>query len=190
MSGLRSFFASMGIALAGIGLMIVIAPETAGVLTLPRIAVVGLGLFAVVEAARALQIRRRSEIEAAEPPETEEREETDWPGDSFDQRVAALSRNRGRSWAGGEHERLRRRLRSAAVEAAGHRWRLPATEARAKVEAGEWTEDPAAAWFLGGPEVPRPPWNIRLRAFLDDTTPFAYYANRTADAVVELRGAS
>lgn len=190
MTGLRSFFASLGIALAGLGLMIVIAPETAGLLNLPRIAIVGVGLFAVVEAARALQIRRRTEIDAAEPTDPEDREETDWPGDSFDRRVAALSRKRGRSWAGGEHERLRRRLRSAAVEAAGHRWRLPTSEAESRVDAGEWTEDPAAAWFLGGPEVERPPWNIRLRAFLDDTTPFAYYATRTADAVVELREAS
>ncbi|MDZ7701782.1 MAG: hypothetical protein U5J98_06785 [Halobacteriales archaeon] len=187
MSALRSFFASIGLTLAGLGLVYVIAPGAAGVLSLPRVGVLALGLFAVVQAARSLRTRRRAGIDGAEPPEPEPREEAGWPGDEFDQRIAVLSRRRGRGWAGGEHERLRRRLRAAAVEAAAHRWRLPTPEARERVEAGEWTEDPAAAWFLGGQGVERPPLSVRARAYLDGRTPFGFYANRTADAVVGLR---
>jgi hypothetical protein len=190
MSGLRSFLASTGIALAGVGLLIVFAPDVAGALSLPRVAVIGVGVFGLVEAARALQLRRRTEIDGAELPEPEAREETAWPGDGFDRRVAAVGRKRDRSWAGGQHERLRRRLQDAAVDAAAHRWRLRTSEARDRIETGDWTEDPAAAWFLGGETVEPPPWSIRLRAYLDGPTPFAYYANRTADAVVELREAS
>lgn len=187
MSALRTFFASLGLVLAALGLIFVFAPETAVVVSLPRIGVLVLGLFAIVQAARSLQTRRRSGIDGAEPPDPEPRQATDWPGDEFDHRVSVLARKRGRSWAGGEHERLRRRLRAAAVEAAAHRWRLPTDEARERIEDGEWTDDPAAAWFLGGPAVDRPPPLVRVRAVLDSRTTFGFYANRTADAVVALR---
>lgn len=187
MTALRSFFASIGIALAGVGLLFVLAPEAASTLPLPRVGVVVLGLFALLQGLRSLQTRRRAGIDGAEPPDVESRLETDRPGDEFDQRMALLARTRGQSWSGGERERLRRRLRAAAVEAVGHRWRLSTEEARGRIETGEWTDDPAAAWFLGGTEVPRPPWRVRIQAFVGFSTTFGFYANRTADAVVELR---
>lgn len=187
MTALRSFFASIGIALAGVGLLFVIAPEAASTLPLPRVGVVVLGLFALVQGVRSLQTRRRSGIDGAEPPDVETRLEADWPGDEFDQRVALLAHRRGQNWSGGDRERLRRRLRAAAVEAVGHRWRLATEEAETRLESGEWTDDPAAAWFLGGAEVSRPPLGVRVQAFVGASTTFGYYANRTADAVVELR---
>ncbi len=187
MSALRGFFASIGLTLAGLGLLFVFAPEAAGVLTLPRVFVIGLGLFAVLQAVRSLQSRRRAGIDGAEPPEPEPRVTTDRPGDEFDRRLAGLRRRRGRSWAGTERERVRRRLRAAAVEAVGHHWRLSNEAARERIEAGDWTDDAAAAWFLGGEGVERPPWGVRARAYLGAPTPFGFYANRTADAVVELR---
>ena len=186
MSGLRSFFAAVGIALAGAGLLVVVAPGIAGVLSLPRVAVLVLGLFAVVQAARSLQTRRRAGLDAAEPPDPETRLETGYPGDEFDARLRALTHARGRSWHGGEHERIERRLRAAAVEAAAYRWRLTADEARDRIAGGDWTDDPAAAWFLGD-GVERPPWSVRFRAFVEGRTPFGFYATRTAEAVVALR---
>lgn len=187
MTALRSFFASLGVALAAVGLLFILAPEAAGTLSLPRVGVLVLGLFAIAQAVRSLQTRRRAGIDGAEPPDVETRLETDWPGDEFDERLAVLGRKRRQSWSGGEHERLRRRLRTAAVHAVAHRRRLAQDDARARIEAGEWTDDPAAAWFLGGPDVPRPPWSVRARAFVEDASPFGFYANRSADAIVELR---
>lgn len=187
MSALRSFFATIGLTLAALGLLFVFVPDAASLLSLPRLGVVVLGVFAIVQGIRSLQARRRAGIDGAEPPAPEARQTTDWPGDEFDHRVSVLSRRRGRSWAGGEHERLRRRLRAAAVEAAAHRWRLQSDEARQRIETGEWTDDPAAAWFLGGSAVDRPPLSVRIRAFVDAQTAFGFYANRTADAVVGLR---
>lgn len=189
MSALRSLLTSAGVALAAIGLLIVVVPGTARALPLPRLAVLVLGLFALVEAARSLQARRRASIEGADLPEPEARFEAAVPGDAFDERVASLGRRARRNWAGSGGERLRRRLRSSAVEAAAHRWRLPTDEARERVETGAWTDDPVAAAFLGGPDVPLPPWRFRVRAALGGST-FAFYANRAADAVVALREAT
>lgn len=187
MTGLRSLLASLGVALAGLGLAFVLVPGAAGALSLPRLGVVVLGVFALVEAARSLQARRRSRIDGADPPAPESRLETVRPGDGFDARLAALGRRPGRRWAGGEHERLRRRLHAAAVEAVAHRWRLPIDAARERVGAGEWTDDPAAAWFLGERAVPTPPWSVRFRAAVVARTRFEFYATRAADAVVALR---
>lgn len=187
MTALRSFFASLGVALAAAGLLFVLARGAAATLSLPRVGVLVLGLFALAQAFRSLQSRRRAEIDGAEPPDVETRLATDWPGDEFDQRLALLARKRRSNWSGGEPERLRRRLRTAAVHAAAQRWRLGTDEARARVDAGDWTDDPAAAWFLGGADVARPPWSVRLRAAVEAASPFGFYANRTADAVVELR---
>lgn len=190
MTDLRAVLASLGMALAAIGLGFVAFPRAAGALPLPRLAIVLLGLFAVVEGVRSLQTRRRTAVDGAELPDTERRLETPLPGDEFDERVETLSRHGSRSWAGGEHERLRRRLRDSAIEAAAHRWRLETDDARERVEAGEWTDDPAAGWFLGGPDAPKPPWSVRARAVLVGGSAFGFYANRAADAVVALREAT
>ena len=188
MTSLRGVVASLGVALAGLGVLLVAAPGLAGALPLPRLAVVVLGLFALVEAVRSVQARRRATPEAAVLPEPEPRYEAPRPGDAFDERLATIARRPRRTWAGGEHEAVRRRLRSAAVEAAAHRFRLPTPAARRRVDAGTWTDDPAAAAFLGGPDAPGPPWGVRLRATLSGSA-FAFYARRTADAVVALREA-
>lgn len=190
MTGLRDAVASLGIALAALGLGFVAFPRAAGALPLPRVAVVVLGLFALVEGARSLQSRRRTPVDGAEFPDPERRRSTPIPGDEFDDRVATLARRGRRSWADGEHGRLRRRLRASAVEAAAHRWRLGTDDARDRVEAGEWTDDPAAAWFLGGADAPAPPWRVRARAAIAAGSAFAFYASRAADAVVALREAT
>lgn len=190
MTALRPRLAALGVGLAGLGLAFVAVPDLARVVGLPRLAVALLGALALVEGARSLQSRRRTEIEGAEPPDPEARHDPPRPGDDFDERVASLGRRRGRSWDAREHDQLRDRLRAAAVEAVAHHHRLAMGAARDRVEAGDWTDDPAAAWYLGGPAVPGPPWSVRLRGFLGGGSPVEFYARRTVDAIVELRGAS
>lgn len=184
MSLLRSVLASLGVALAALGLLFVVVPDLARLLPLSRLGVLLLGLFALVQAVRSLRTRWTTPIEGAELPEPETRHETEWPGDDFDERVAALARRSGRRWYGPSYERLHQRLQAAAVEATAHRWRLTDDRARARVAAGDWTDDPAAAWFLGGAEVSPPPWRVRARALMGAGV--GYYANRAADAIVAL----
>lgn len=190
MTALRPRLAALGIGLAGLGLAVVALPNLSRVVGLPRLAVALLGALALVEGVRSLQSRRHTEVEGAELPDPEARHDPPRPGDDFDERVASLDRRRGRSWDGREHRQLRDRLRAAAVEAVAHRRRLPRAAARDRVEAGDWTDDPAAAWYLGGPAVPSPPWSVRLRAFLGGGSPVGFYARRTVDAIVGLREAS
>lgn len=187
MTALRSFVASLGIASAALGVVVIIFPDTAGALGLPRLGVVLFGTLALVEAVRSLVTRRRTEINGADPPDPEVRLDTGNPGDEFDQQVVTIGRLRSPRWSGGEPERLRGRIHAAALAAVEHRWRLSPEAAHERIEAGEWTDDSAAAWFLGGPEVPRPPWRTRARAVLAPEPSAGYYANRTADAVVALR---
>lgn len=190
MTLLRSVLAAIGLALAGLGLLFVLAPEAARLLPLSRLGVLLLGVLALVQAGRSLRDRWRTPIEGAELPEPETRHETDWPGDDFDERVAALARRPGRRWYDTGHERLRQRLQAAAVQATAHRWRLTDDRARERVAAGAWTDDPAAAWFLGGTGVAPPPWPVRVRARLGPGAAISFYANRTADAIVALREAT
>lgn len=187
MTALRSLVASLGIALAALGVGLVVFPDAAGALGLPRLGVVLMGAVALIEAVRSFATRRRTGLDGAELPDPEIRHETGIPGDEFDEQVVAVGQRRAPRWTGGQPERLRRRLHAAAVAAAAHRWRLTTEAARKRVEAGEWTDDPAAAWFLGGPRVPRPPWGVRARAVLAPEPSVGFYANRTADAVVALR---
>lgn len=188
MSALRSLLASLGVALAVLGLLFVAFPGTAAVLSLSRLGVLFLGVLALIQAARSLRKRWRTAIEGAELPDPEERLETPRPGDEFDEHVSALSRQLGRGIYGSRYERVNRRLTEAAVEAAAHRWRLTTDVAERRVASGEWTDDPAAAWFLGDETVDPPPWPVRARAALAGRSAAGFYAARTADAVAELRG--
>lgn len=182
MTDRRSLIAALGIALAVLGLGFVLYPDATRALSLPRLGVVFLGVFALVEAVRSLQTRRRTSIDGAKLPDPEVPLRTGRPGDEFDEQVAAL----GLRWGGSDPERLRRRLRAAAVEAVAYRWRLSPDAASARVQAGRWTDDAAAAWFLGGSDVSSPPWSVRIRAVLATESATAYYSNRTAEAVVGL----
>lgn len=185
---LRSVLASLGVALAALGLGFVLVPGAAGALPLPQVGVVLLGVFALVEALRSMRARRRTPVDGADPPDPERQYETGRPGDEFDQQVAVLGRRTGhRGRPTGGSDRLDQRLSAAAVEATAHRWRLSPETARARIEAGEWTDDAAAAWYLGGPDVPRPPWSVRARAVLATGSTRAFYANRTVAAIVALR---
>lgn len=181
MSRVRDTLASIGAVGVGVGFLFVVQPGLARLLPLPRLTLVVLGLLAGVEGLRSIQRRRRSGIDGAEPPEPERGIETPAPGTDFDDLIARLSTRRG--WIGGDFDRVESRLRNAAVGAVATRDGIPKHEARLRITEGTWTDDPVAAAFLGGPEVPAPPLGERLRMMVSSTSRFQLYAMRTADAV-------
>jgi len=181
MSHVKDILASFGAVLVGLGLLFVLQPGLAAALPIPRLTLVVIGLLAAVEGIRSVQRRRGSEIAGAELPDPEFGIETDPPGDDFDTRIARLSTRRG--WIGGDFDRVENRLRTAAVSVVAARYGLSKREARERIEAGSWTEDPVAAAFLGGPTVPQPPLEVRLRIRLGTTPKFQRYVDRTADAI-------
>lgn len=187
MTVVRSLLATIGIALAALGLLLVIAPGAAQALSLTRLGVLLLGIVAILQGLRSLRARWVTPVDGADPPEPETRHETARPGDDFDERITSLATRRGRRWHGATYERVRQRLEAGAIEATAHRWRLSDADARERVATGRWTEDPAAAWFLANGDAPTPPWRTRLQAYLGSESPIAFYANRTAEAIVQLR---
>jgi hypothetical protein len=181
MSRVKDILASFGTVLVALGFLFILQPSLAAVLPIPRLALVVIGLLAAVEGIRSVQRRRGSDIVGAEPPDPEFGIETDAPGDDFDALIARLSTRRG--WIGGDFDRVENRLRTAAITVVAARFGLSKAEARERIEAGSWTDDPVAAAFLGGPTVPQPPLEVRLRMRFGTTPRFQQYAFRTADTI-------
>jgi hypothetical protein len=81
---------------------------------------------------------------------------------------------------------LRRSLRGLAVEAMVHEG-LDREAARGAVRRGDWTDDRAAAAFLGGAGAPSLPLRDRVRGWLDPDREFERRLDRTV-AAIDRRG--
>jgi len=107
-------------------------------------------------------------------------------GATFDARLGAAGRVGGRS--PGAEAAVREDLRRLAVATYqgvhGCDW---GTAARA-VEAGTWTDDPAAAAFVGGAEAPTVPLGRWFRDALSERGAFYRQAVRTLQVIDELDG--
>lgn len=77
---------------------------------------------------------------------------------------------------------IRDRLRAITVRTIRRHRGVDTTEARDRIERGEWTPNAAAAWFLG--ETARPPRSVRVYASLSDGFAFQHGARETVRAVV------
>ncbi|QPV62722.1 hypothetical protein I7X12_18655 [Halosimplex litoreum] len=83
--------------------------------------------------------------------------------------------------------RARDRLRKAAVRTVARRQSVPRERAERLVASGHWTDDDAAAAFLGDQSAPR---LVRLRRWISTRLAFRYQARRTARAVVAADGSA
>ena len=144
--------------------------------------VVLLGALALLAALGVLE--HGSGVEQARMPDPERAVPAPTPGDELADAIA------GRAIAVpflGRRTRhdVRARLRESAIAAVRHDERCTEAAARARVDAGEWTDDPAAAAFLatGGD---RPPVAARVRALATGDTWFASRARRAADAIASM----
>lgn len=79
--------------------------------------------------------------------------------------------------------RVRREVRSVAVDTLVDVEDVSEATAEQRLETGTWTDDPRAAAFLGGDDVPRPSLSIRLRDWLSADPAFT---RRARAAVTEL----
>ncbi len=145
MTSFRSVLAGVGVAVAVAGLAMIVDPSLAGVVPSGEHVVVVIGVLAGVQGARVLWHRYRSDLDVGtveNDPETAPAGPA--PGTDFDElAVAAGNVDSGRTLRS-RRKRLRRRLRRAIV-AALRRRDHDREAAEAAVEAGTWTDDPAAA---------------------------------------------
>lgn len=133
--------------------------------------------------------RATSRLDVADPPDPETVPTAPRPGHAFDDAVARSVSLR--PWCrASERERLRERLREAALAAEMRRDGCSRDVARERLETGSWTSDPRAARFLR-PGEPFPlTVGERLRAVLRGRTSFQRAAKATAEALARRHGGS
>lgn len=159
-------------------------PDLAGLLVVTEWYVPLLGVLAVLLGYRSVQRRRRTEIRGVETADPEVVTPVEAPGAGFDRRVAAASSYRRTTIQA--RQRVKERLADAAIAAIQRRQDCSHEAAADRLDAGTWTDDPFAAAFLGGPDVPEPPLVARLRHALRAESAFQRDARRTADAIADL----
>lgn len=98
---------------------------------------------------------------------------------AFDRTVSQASVSGDRN----DRDSVQSRLRSAAIETIAAIERCPRATARERVLAGEWTDDPVAAAFLGDAEAPDYPLRWRLYAWLHEEQAFEESVDRSLSAI-------
>ncbi|WP_122090575.1 DUF58 domain-containing protein [Halalkalicoccus subterraneus] len=174
----------LGLAALGLGLASILVPDAIG-LDLGTAVVTLVGLLAVVEALRAVQSRRRTDLDEATTPDPELSLSVPAPGEEFDSAVGAFIGDRQGYYRG---TRAREGLRAAAVAVLREYQGLPETEAKTRIEEGIWTDDPYAAAFLGGEGAPEPARWDRIRDLARRESARDRRIRRTVDAIAGVAG--
>ncbi|WP_227375867.1 DUF7269 family protein [Haladaptatus halobius] len=180
----RPLLTTVGILAVGWGLAVVFAPELAAVVSTGEIFVNLVGILALVQGLRVVQSRRRRDVEGAVTGDPETNVTHPTPGREFDERLRTVHSG-SRSQRFQSRKRLREHLERSLLEAIVQREGCSEDDAKARMETGDWTDDPYAAAFLGGPSAPRRSWREWLRRSLGGETTFQRRARRTADAVTD-----
>ena len=184
MSRARTALLAVAVAALAYGTATAFDPGLAGLLVVNEFYVPLLGGLALVLGYRSLRRRRRSEIRGAETDDPEVVAPVDAPGAEFDRQVASATGYRRATVQ--KRRRVRKRLEESAVAVVQRRLDCSREDARDRIEAGTWTDDPFAAAFLGGEDAPAPPLIDRLRHALSQESTFQRDARRTADAIADL----
>lgn len=193
MRGVRSLLTVLGGAVLGVGLATVVAPDVAALVPVGAavdalgndyLFVAALGALAVGLVGTVLSLRAATGLDQATPPAAEGVPSGPRPGEAFD-RVVRDGPGLRALLAGDERRRARDRLHEAAVRTEMRASNCTRETARERVATGEWTEDPAAAAFLGDEATPL---RSRLAEALRGNATFRHRARRTADAVARRAG--
>ncbi|MFW5934629.1 MAG: DUF7269 family protein [Halolamina sp.] len=166
---MRRRLAALGAVAVLVGLFVSFQQEFAGLIPASWVFVLLIAVAAGVQSLTTALARRRTPLQGAETGDPERRYEAPAPDDDLREtlRFARRSSRRGDR----PRKQLRDRIASVAVAAVADAEDCSEAEAREKLETGEWTDDPVAAWFLGE-EVGLPPAE---RARLLATAPFSQY---------------
>lgn len=170
-----------GLLAFAVGLGAVLAPG-AFALGIERYTVVVLGLLALGGAVRTVQARRRGSRRRTGTATPELPPSVASPGDDLDSVLSSFDRSRYRTG-----DRRREQLRKLATEALVRYRGESEAAAREQVERGTWTDDPAAAAFLGE-DAGQSSWGTRVRARLTGASPYRQRVERTVAVIAEVAG--
>lgn len=168
-----------------VGLLFIVQREFAAALSLEWTLVLFIAAIAGIQALRFVQERRHTTLEATETADPERRYEAPTPGDDADQTLGLASgwSRRGRR----SRAQLRERVAEAAAAAIVDTTGCSRSEAIQRIQRGEWTDDPVAAWFLSDTIELGP--RERLRLLLGSPlSRFGAAFDRTVQAVEALTG--
>lgn len=182
MSRLGRIAAAIGVigALAG---LTVVATGAVGPFDVTFDIALVVGLLAAVQGLRYAFERRRTEYEAFEVADPEDRYAAPVPGAGFDETLATASGTSFR--AANTRDAVRDRLQGTALEVVAAARGVDEEAAADLLATGDWTDDPVAAAFLGGGDYP-------LRTFVDALvrreSRFVLGARRTVAELARLQG--
>lgn len=175
----------VGVAVAVAGAVVVAVPGVARYLPGSRPLVLGVAAATLVAGLALARQRRRTERDAAETGDPEFRRAYPTPGTELETDLRRIDRI-GRV-ASSSRRRIRKRLHRAAVAAVSRREGVSRETATRRIAAGEWTDDPLAAMFLGGEDLEVDlSTRERLVTLLSARSREGLGARRTARAIVDL----
>jgi len=188
---LRYLLVGLGVVVFGAAAFIALAAGVGEVLIEPLLAAAGndyvlvavFGGVALVMTILGLVVRSFRGLDQTTAPDPTEVRTAPRPGVEFDRTV-----EEGLSlWlSNGEADRVRERLREAAIRVEMRANGVSRRRARDAVESGAWTDDEAATAFLGT-DGHAPGWRVRVRAAARGESWFQFGSRRTARAIA--RGA-
>ena len=178
----RPLLTVAGVLAAAWGIAALFAPELAAVVDADYLFVRLVGALALLQGVRVVQERRHGAIDQAETGDPETTGSVPTPGREFDESLRRIH-DGARKSRFKSRKRVRKQLESAVVDAIVQRESCSTEEATDVVKRGEWTDDPYAASFVGGPDPPRRPLRTLLRRSVGGETKYQRRARRTADAV-------
>lgn len=145
----------------------------------------GVAAVSLLVVVAVLGLRGVGGVDQATPPNPETVQDAPHPGVAFDRTVEGESRLPFRGDAE-ERDAVRERVRRAAVRSVMHRDGCSREEAQARVTAGSWTDDAAAAAFLS--DGVRVPATRRLLGTLSAGSRFERGAKRAVDELCRREG--
>jgi uncharacterized repeat protein (TIGR01451 family) len=173
----------VGVLLAAVGAVLLVTTDLAALLPANDVLVAVVGGVAALAGVVLLRRRRGADRVAGETGDPELPVPAPAPGDRFDRQLDRVDRLGSAPVR--TRQRIRRRLHDAAVAAVRRRRRVSEGAARELVAAGEWTDDPHAAVFVGD-GAPPPSLVERVPAVVSLQSRFAFEARRTVTAVLAL----
>jgi hypothetical protein len=182
----RLFLGLVGAAVFLLGVAIVVAPSTAGVLPVdaavelfggPYVFVAAFGVAAFVVVLAVMLARAIDGLDESTPPDPEDVYRVPQPGHRFDTFVEGGG-SVGRRVFGSRHEGVRQRIQQTAIATLVRAEGLTRSEAETAVSRGTWTDDEVAAAFLAKRRTPSA--TERLVAAIRGQSAFQQGARRAA----------
>lgn len=182
----RAIATVVGLLAVVAGLTFAVRPRTAAGFGVGDVVVTAVGVTVFLYAGVVLVGRARTDRPTGSPVDPESLPDGPVPGDAFDDLLAVAGGST--AVAGERRRRLHRRIERAAIAAIRRHSDCTESEARERLDSGDWTDDPLAAVYFTDGVVPMSEVSLRRRAHvtLTGTEPEILAAQRAAEEVATL----